>query len=772
MGHEHNVRDLDARFTIDPVTRQIKNESKKKLLLIQGDHNSEIFGFRCPRYVESHDMSLCNEVEVHYFNYDTQTNKVNSGIYDVDDLQVGEDENTVEFSWSISGNGTQLHGRLEFLIRFKCKENGIVTYAWNTAFFTETNIGKGSNADSLFEKEYVDIIEQWKAKVMQTFKDDLTAWKTAKAQELAEHVESEVASHSAEWNQALAVERARIDQFKRLEEGSTTGDAELMDARVDFEGTVHNTAGSAVRSTTEVLDNIKQRAYGTFEALEGTVHTDVVYQVESKAEQAISSGRYTEYTITDEKLLLMGGFSWSSYSVFPLGAFYDSEGNLLKKVGHTESAIFSDLLVYVPVGANSLVVNGKQWYEPEVKRFVAGDLEGDISAIQKTLSSQILSSQLKNYSERVLETKTIGLSSSNTELLEAQMYKTEGGLTTGDIGTAVYDTIYFPVGIYESFLLDEYAIGVYGGAFVDSDKNWISSFGTDYPNNLEAKVVPENAHYIAITVPSTARYKNIVGYCRTFELNGMKVDHKNVLNLWTGKKIVWIGTSVPFGQYAKTSYPHEAAEYLGFNLVNCSSPGIAIHTGKDNTVLKYGSLSLSKEEYEAIGWTIPSEPVEYVPGGSYNDYYRTYENVLCEANADADLYVFDVVPNNSNFDTSDWDMFDFKNWCYNDGSDFADHRTTFLGALLFLMDKMYTLNENARMIFIIGSGFSYLEGKNSFEKVSAKWNIPLLDIWSKVNISPKSLKKVFSEGGTNGHPSTFAHELMGKMLAHDLLSVY
>lgn len=176
MGHEHSVHDSDARFIIDPVTRTIKNESKKKLVLIQGDHNSEIYSFRCPRYVESHDMSLCNEVEVHFFNYDTHTNKVNSGIYDVEDLRIGEDENAVEFSWCISGNGTQLHGRLEFLIRFKCKKDGIVTYAWNTSFFTEANIGKGSNADSLFEKEYVDIIEQWKSSVMQTFKDELTAW--------------------------------------------------------------------------------------------------------------------------------------------------------------------------------------------------------------------------------------------------------------------------------------------------------------------------------------------------------------------------------------------------------------------------------------------------------------------------------------------------------------------------------------------------------------------------------------------------------------------
>lgn len=272
MGHEHNVRDLDARFKIDPVTKQIKNESKKKLILAQGDHNSEIYGFSCPRYIESHDMSLCNRVEVHFFNYDSQTKKVNSGKYTVEDLKVGEDESTIEFSWTISGNGTQLEGYTEFLIRFKCvDENNVVTYAWNTLFFSDVSVGRGSNVDELFETEYVDIIEQWKASVLQGFEDEFTEWKgkieTQVAtdinkwkQEASEEVDDHFNSHSAEWNQKLAVERARIDQFTKLEEGSTTGDAELQDIRVGADGKTYESAGTAVRAQiSNITDKLNKK---------------------------------------------------------------------------------------------------------------------------------------------------------------------------------------------------------------------------------------------------------------------------------------------------------------------------------------------------------------------------------------------------------------------------------------------------------------------------------------------------------------------------------
>ena len=46
----------------------------------------------------------------------------------------------------------------------------------------------------------------------------------------------------------LEVERARIDSFTRLSEGSTTGDAELIDARVGTDGEVYTNVGNSIRT--------------------------------------------------------------------------------------------------------------------------------------------------------------------------------------------------------------------------------------------------------------------------------------------------------------------------------------------------------------------------------------------------------------------------------------------------------------------------------------------------------------------------------------------
>lgn len=143
MAHIHKVYDNDVHFKIDEKTGAIKNVSEVKAAVTQRSHNSERFTFEIKRMVEGHDMSLCNQVQVHYINKDSKDKTVfNPGIHEVTDLQVcPEDPDVVICSWLIKDTATQLVGNLAFSVHFMClAEDGSVDYDWPTCEYAAVAI--------------------------------------------------------------------------------------------------------------------------------------------------------------------------------------------------------------------------------------------------------------------------------------------------------------------------------------------------------------------------------------------------------------------------------------------------------------------------------------------------------------------------------------------------------------------------------------------------------------------------------------------------------
>lgn len=271
MEHNHAVIDSDVRFVIDSSTKAIKNDSGRKIVLVQNDHNSERLTFECPRYIEGHDMSVCNRVEVHYLNVDANTRKENTGLYIVDDLALDAGKKLVTCSWLVSHNATEYGGKLSFLLRFCCVENETITYSWNTLPFKDMSVSDGIDAASEFETEYADVIERWKNNVMQYFTDELTVWKDETKTELSDYIAMRHTNFVVNYQTRLNTTNARIDEFVALKDGSTTGDAELQDARVGADGYTYSTLGNASRMQ---MEEVSEKVNLLFEQGNNLINSD------------------------------------------------------------------------------------------------------------------------------------------------------------------------------------------------------------------------------------------------------------------------------------------------------------------------------------------------------------------------------------------------------------------------------------------------------------------------------------------------------------------
>ena len=167
--HDHNVSDPDNYFVIDPDTRQISNLSQSPNVLMQNDHNSEVYTFEIPRFVEGHDMLSCDRVRLHYINVEQSSSRKYKDVYEMSDLRVNpKDTSTLISTWTIKRQATQYVGNLSFVIQYICVDETMtgenvsnISYEWHTDIYKDIAIRETINNSEAAVIEYTDILEEW-----------------------------------------------------------------------------------------------------------------------------------------------------------------------------------------------------------------------------------------------------------------------------------------------------------------------------------------------------------------------------------------------------------------------------------------------------------------------------------------------------------------------------------------------------------------------------------------------------------------------------------
>lgn len=257
--HEHTVTDSDSYFVIDPVSRAITNDGYRKVTLMQYDHNSSQLTFELSRYVDGHDMSLCNRVRVHYINIeitdDNQVGETYSDLAELTDLRVNpENPDTVICSWTITRRSTQFAGTLNFLVQYMCvSDMGVVDYEFHSDIYESIEINDGLNNGEAAIIEHTDLIEQWRAQLFGAG-NSAVAEITLNAETQLKNVENEGAEQVA----AVKAEgEAQIEAIEKLGDESISAieskGVETLATIPDDYTVTYNTAQNALRTRANAI---------------------------------------------------------------------------------------------------------------------------------------------------------------------------------------------------------------------------------------------------------------------------------------------------------------------------------------------------------------------------------------------------------------------------------------------------------------------------------------------------------------------------------------
>ena len=330
-------------------------------------------------------------------------------------------------------------------------------------------------------------------------------------QEKIREVESELAQTNTQLSQEIDFERKRIDNFSTLQEGSTTGDAELTDIRIGHDGVTYPNAGTAVReqighvaskieqSINQLyLDNLTRDHYvnhvtGVIEPSNNWVTTDFI---------EIPKGNYV-FVYKSNNNYIYGSIFWAAYDsnkTFITGGGTSDNGSEFinisdERVAYIRASFYNQHLQAEPMIVPKTYYSKLKDYLPPFK----GVLLKDSPYITNTDLSP-LQTQLDAMTDSVQHIENQFTFSTNVLLLDNLTHDYEINPSTGELRTAMgwRATDFMPLQPNDYiFVYKENGKYIYGAscfwAVYDSNKQYITgkvtdAAGVDFINASDGRV--------------------------------------------------------------------------------------------------------------------------------------------------------------------------------------------------------------------------------------------------------------------------------------------
>ena len=377
-------------------------------------------------------------------------------------------------------------------------------------------------------------------------------------------------------NTALAIERARIDSLTRLSEGSTTGDAELIDARIGADGITYPTLGDSIRK--QISNNITPYIMLPYDKV---IDTYIMYNTGSAITHSnpgvLFSSDYVEL-LEGRKLYLKNlNYNYKDNSGL---AFYDENKNFISGYQYDHE---TNLEIDVPSNASFVRFTGNN---TSTEPLIVYQNQYESSINFKKEVNQSINNVLDEISMKHVYETTF----TDNYYID---YRSGQAFAHNFGAFSITDYIRLKDG-YDTLKTQNLNFKFNdnsGLAFYDKNKNYIS--GYQYNKDVDLSIaVPVNARYVRLTVLTTS--KATIQIYTDIDLISFIAEAKNIMNsnnydyCQIFHKIAGIGDSLMSGELAFWDEETSQTKY-----VDC---------------YKYSWLSnLCK--------TIGAEPVHYSRGG-------------------------------------------------------------------------------------------------------------------------------------------------------------